>query len=114
MSAYKHALAIDSHASEERLARAAGVLAGCKGVVMFEGALALYPTHSNILCEVIDPTPSTHRCADEYAVLVENAKRALEASKLRALLPGLPLKWSVVADAGKSTVELWRAPEEPT
>ena len=110
MSAYRHAFGIDAGASDQRLALAAGILSGCKGVVMFEGIVALCPTHAHILCEVVDPTPSARRCVNEYEVLVENAKRALDASKLGSLLPDLPCKWLVVADCGMGTVELWHAP----
>jgi hypothetical protein len=109
MSAYKDALALEPGASDERVALAADVLADGAGVVLFEGFLALRPTGRELLCEVVDPMPSTHRCANEYEVLVENARRALEASKLRARLPDLPRKWLVVEDYGTGTIELWRA-----
>jgi hypothetical protein len=110
MSAYRHALAVDAAASDQLLAQAADVLASGDGVVLFEGMLALRATRSRLLCEVIDPTPSARRCANEYEVLVENAKRALEASRLRELLPDLPCRWSVVDDFGTNVAELWPAP----
>jgi GNAT superfamily N-acetyltransferase len=44
----------------------------------------------------MDPTPAAHRCANEYDVLVENAQRALETSRLRDQLPNLPRRWSMV------------------
>jgi hypothetical protein len=110
MSAYKDALTIDADAPDQRLAMAADVLAGRKGVVMFEGILALRATQAQLLCEVVDPTPSSHRCATEYEVLVENAMRALDASKLSELLPALPRKWVVVDEHGSEPVELWHAP----
>ena len=53
--------------------------------------------------------PHAHRCANEYEVLIENARRTLEGSKLYALLPQLPRKWVVVEDYGTGTVEVWRA-----
>ena len=66
MSAYKDALNIDASASDHRLASAAEVLGGRNGVVMFDGVLALRPTQAELICEVIDPAPSAHRCATEY------------------------------------------------
>jgi hypothetical protein len=109
MPAYRDALAIDAEASAERLALAAQVLAGREGVVMLEGVVALRPTRALLLCEVIDPMPSARRCAAEYEVMVENAQRALEASKLRYLLPDLPRRWSVVEVHASGTTEVWRA-----
>lgn len=110
MSAYKDALAIESGASEQRLALAAEILASGAGVVLLEDIVALRPSRYELLCEVIDTMPTAHRCANEYEVLVENARRALEASKLAALLPDLPRSWLVVEDYGTGTVELWHAP----
>jgi hypothetical protein len=72
--------------------------------------VALKPTPAEILCEVIDPEGGVHRCTEEYKVLVENAGRALAASKLGKLLPSKPLRWLVVGDYGAGTIQLWRAP----
>ena len=110
MSACRDALAIDAEASAERLALAAQILAGREGVVMLEGAVALRSTSALLLCEVVDPMPSARRCAVEYEVLVENAQRALDASKLRPLLPDLPRRWSVVEVHASGTTEVWCAP----
>jgi hypothetical protein len=110
MSAYKHALAVDESSSEQRLALAADVLDRCEGVVLLNGVVALRPTPSAILCEVIDPVPTAHRCAEEFRVLVENASRDLAGSKLASRLPRRPLQWLVVDDYGTGTVELWPAP----
>lgn len=109
MSAYKHALTVDDSSSEQRLALAVQVLDRCEGVVMLEGVVALRPTPSAILCEVIDPMPTAHRCAEEFKVLVENASRGLFSSKLGSRLPQRPLQWLVVDDYGTGTVELWPA-----
>jgi hypothetical protein len=65
VSAYKRALIVDDTASEQRLVEAAKMLEGCEGVVMLPGVVALRPTPSAILCEVIDPIPGAHRCAEE-------------------------------------------------
>jgi hypothetical protein len=107
MSAYKDALAVDDKSSDQRLALAAELLAGCEGVILLEEVVALRPTQSAILCEIIDPSPSARRCAEEFKALVENASRLLAASKLAVLLPRKPLHWLVVADYGTGTVELW-------
>ena len=110
MSAYKHALIVDDTSSEQRLALAAEVLDHCKGVVMLDGVVALRPTPGAILCEVIDPMPTSHRCAEEFKVLVENAGRMLAGSRLASRLPRRPLQWRVVEDDGTGTVDLWPGP----
>jgi len=110
MPAYKHALVIDDASSEQRLLLAAKVLDRCEGVVMLDGVIALRPTPGAILCEVIDPTPAAHRCAEEFKVLVENAGHTLARSKLASRLPRRPLQWLVVEDDGAGTVELWPGP----
>ncbi len=109
MSRDKNALAIETGDSDQRFALAAKTLAAGNSVVMFEGTLVLRPVRSELLCEVVDPTPSARRCANEYEVLVENAQRALETSKLATLLPHRRRQWLVVADVGTGTTELWRA-----
>jgi len=110
MSAYKHAVVIDDASSEQRLALAAEVLDHCEGIVILDGVVALRPTPGAILCEVIDPTPTAHRCAEEFKVLAENAGRALARSNLASRLPRRPLQWLVVEDDGAGTVELWPGP----
>ena len=98
---------IDETATPERLAQAAEILDRCTGIVLWMPATVLRPSVREIRCEVIDPTPAAHRCAEEYKVLVENASRALERSKLGALLPDRPLRWVVVEDRGSGVVEAW-------
>jgi hypothetical protein len=110
MSAYKHALVVDDASSEQRLLLAADVLNRCEGVVMLDGVVALRPTPEAILCEVIDPMPTAHRCAEEFKVLVENAELGLARSKLARLLPRKRLEWLVVEDYGTGTTELWPTP----
>jgi hypothetical protein len=108
MSAYRHALAIDADSPAERLTLAAQRLREREGVVLLDGVIALRLTRHELVCEVVDPEPSAHRCALEYEVLVENARRVLESSRLHDLLPELPRAWVVVEDTGASTVEVWR------
>jgi hypothetical protein len=110
MSAYKDAVAVDASSSDQRWALAADLLVSGTEVVVLEGLVALRTTPTHLYCEVIDPMPSARRCAAEYEVLVENARRALEASRLRGLRPDLPRRWLVVEDYGTGTMELWRAP----
>ena len=93
----------------QQLALVAKALAGGKSVVVLEGMLVLRPARGELLCEVIDPTPSARRCANEYEVLVENAQRALETSNLGSVLPRLRRTWVVVAETDDGTTELWRA-----
>ncbi|HQR24502.1 MAG TPA: hypothetical protein PK163_06920 [Steroidobacteraceae bacterium] len=110
MTAYGDALTIDESASDQRLAMAAEVLAGRDGVVLLNGAVALRPTAHEILCEVIEPMGTAHRCEEEYKVLVENASRMLSSSRLAPYLPHRRLRWRVVEDHGTGTSESWRAP----
>ena len=98
---------IDETATPERLVQAVEILDRCAGIVMLMPAIVLRPSVREIRCEVIDPNPAAHRCEEEYKVLVENAARALERSKLGALLPDRPLRWVVVEDRGSGVVEAW-------
>ena len=110
MSAYRDALVVDDTSSEQRLDLAAQVLLRCEAVVLLDGVVALRPDAGAIICEVIDPTPNSHRCAEEFQVLVENAGRQLANSRLAKRLPKRPLRWVVVDDYGTGTLELWHAP----
>jgi hypothetical protein len=93
----------------QQLALVAKALASGKSVVVFEGILVLRPARGELRCEVIDPTPSARRCANEYEVLVENAQRALETSNFGSVLPRLRRTWVVVGETDDGTTELWRA-----
>jgi hypothetical protein len=88
---------------------AASALARGESVALLDGTLILRPARGELRCEVVDPESSARRCENEYEVLVENARHALEASKLTALLPNLRRTWVVVGDAGSGSPELWRA-----
>jgi len=82
MTAYRHAFFIDANSSDERLELAAEILATGAGVVMFDKTVALRPTPACLLCEVVDPAPTSRRCENEYEVLVENAAtRALGSAR---------------------------------
>lgn len=109
-SGYKQALVIDDTSSELRLALAGELLERCEGIVMLDGVIALRPGPAEIRCEVIDPAPSAHRCAEEFKVLLENAGRRLAGSKLAAFLPRRPFNWLVVEDSESGIVELWVMP----
>jgi len=108
MTAYDEVLAIEAGSSEADLFLAGEMLAGGKGTVMLEALVALRAGDKNVLCDVIDSTPSAHRCEHEYEVLMENAQRMLQASRLRRLLPDLPCLWRIVAINGDDIEELWR------
>jgi hypothetical protein len=107
MSAYKNALMINESSTEEHLALAAQALHNCEAIVLLNSAVAFRSTPSDILCEIIDPMPTSHRCAQEFEVLVENAKHMLSNSKLAHWLPDKSLKWRVVEDCGDSVREMW-------
>ena len=101
------AFVVDDTATPERLAQAADLLNRCTGVVLLMPAIVLRPSVREIRCEVVDPTPAAHRCEEEYKVLVENAARSLVRSKLGALLPDRPLRWTVLEQRGSGMVEAW-------
>ncbi|MEZ5565744.1 MAG: hypothetical protein R3F24_09600 [Gammaproteobacteria bacterium] len=107
MSAYEHALLVDETSRKSRLDLAERMLDRCEGVVKLGNVLALRSTPDAILCEVIDSTTAGHRCAEEFKVLIENAARYLDESKLASHLPPRPVQWRVVADDGTDAVELW-------
>jgi len=109
-SGYEQALVVDESSSEQRLSLAAGLLETCEGVVLLDGLVALRPGRGEIRCEVIDPDPSAHRCAEEFKVMVENAARRLAASTLGSRLPDRPVRWLVVEGGESGFVELWTAP----
>ena len=103
-------LVVDDSSSEQRLALAADLLERCDGAVVLEGIATLWPSPHGIECSVTESSQAIARCEEEYKVLVENAARALEASRLGGRLPNRPLHWVVVEGYGTGTVELWRAP----
>lgn len=101
-------LVISAGASEQRLALATDLLERCEGIVILEGVGTLTPKSDCIECAVADPAPGAARCEEEYKALVENAARALSATKLGAHLPDRPLRWVVVDDDGMGVIELWQ------
>jgi hypothetical protein len=103
------AFAIDAAATPERLAQAAAMLEHCTGSILFEQSFLLRPGAREIRCEVFDTTPAARRCEEEYKVMVENAARALDRSKLGALLPAKSLRWVVVEDRGSGVIDAWSA-----
>lgn len=107
MNGHRDAFVVEAGASDQRLALAAEILAGGEGLVMLGGVLVLHSTGHELLCEVVDPAPSAHRCIHEYEVLVENAQRALAGSRLIDLLPRLPQRWRVVEDDGVGIRPVW-------
>ena len=91
-------IAIDGASSAAQLLEAAAIIERCDGSVVFAGLVSLSASPKEIRCEVIDPSPGAHRCAEEFAVLKENAARALEGSAFARMLPARPRRW--VAPAG--------------
>ena len=102
------ALTIGPDAPDERVALAAGRLARCEGSVVLEGIATLSPSRNAIECAITEPIPGASRCEEEYRVLVENAARALRASRLGPRLPDRPLRWVVVDGAAADPAVLWR------
>jgi len=101
---------VDANSPDECLELAAEMLVTGAGVVIFEETVALRPTPTCLFCEVIDPAPASRRCENEYEVLVENAQRLLDSSRLGKRLPDFPRKWLVVESYGTGAVELWHTP----
>lgn len=110
MSAYKNALAIDDSSSEQSISLAVELLELGDEVVLYNDVLALRLEAGNILCEIIDPYPTSHRCAEEFKVLIENAQRTLADSKIGHRLQHKQFRWLVVEDNGTGTIELWPEP----
>jgi hypothetical protein len=111
MTTCYHSFDIDGDASDQRLALAGELLKGGEAIVSLKGVVHLRSEADCLLCEVVDPTPSLRRCAEEFAVMVENARRALEASRLSRYLPDWPQRWIVTKDYGMGTLELWPHPD---
>ena len=109
MWAYRDAWMVDEDSTDDRLIVAGVMLERCAGIVMLKGVVALRATPGAIICEVIDPMPGAHRCAEEFKVLVENAAHDLARSTLAAHLPRRPLCWSVVEDGGSEAAQVWPA-----
>jgi 2-polyprenyl-3-methyl-5-hydroxy-6-metoxy-1,4-benzoquinol methylase len=103
-------LVIEDQSSERDVAAAADHIRDCSGDVVFTGVATLRPHPRQIECIVTEAVPVAPRCENEYAVIAENAARALAASPLGACLPDRPLKWIVVEGVGMHAVEVWRAP----
>ena len=87
---------IDPLSPEPLLERAARMLATRRSSVVLNGTVRLRPTAAWLLCEVIDPDPASRRCEHEREVLLENARRMLESSRLAGFLPDTPRSWRVV------------------
>jgi hypothetical protein len=107
MPAYRKAVLVDDAAPAQTLRKAARMLERSAGVVMLGGVVALRPAPQAIRCEVIDPAPDSHRCAEEFRVLIENAAHALANSKLAGLLPARPLQWVVVDGRAAGALKRW-------
>jgi hypothetical protein len=109
MTLFEDFLAVDRTSSYRELVLAADLLERCAGVVSWEGILLIRPTREYLICDVIDTDPYSHRCAEEFAVLVENARLTLGASKLQGLMPHRRQVWRVTEGTDKNRV-LWTAP----
>lgn len=101
-------LVVAADATDASIAFAAERLARCESKVFVEGIGLLSPGPDAIDCAIREPMPGASRCEEEYKVLVENAARALRASRLGMSLPDRPLRWSVVDNDGTGVIELWR------
>jgi len=104
------AVSVEAGASPQEVREAAGTLLAGRGVLMPALGLALRVCGGVLRCELRDPEPRAHRCAVEYEVMVENCRRALEASDFAAHLPSLPKRWTVIDGSDPVPQTLWTAP----
>jgi hypothetical protein len=105
-----YSLVIDDTSSVTQLAGAGALLRSGRGSVVLVGIATLTAGAREIRCEIAAPISAMARCEEEYKVLVENAARALRASRLGPLLPDRRLRWVVMDGTGDNAVELWREP----
>ena len=103
-------LVIDESSPVAELARAGALLGSGRGFVVLAGIATLTADAREIRCTIAAPTLAMARCEEEYKVLVENAARALRASRLGPQLPDRRLRWVVMDGTGDDAVELWREP----
>jgi hypothetical protein len=103
-------LVIDKSSPDSQLKQAEARLFNGSGNVVLSGIATLRPGTREIHCEVVAPDSVAARCEEEYKVLVENAARALRASRLGPQLPDRRLRWVVMDGTGDDAVELWREP----
>lgn len=87
-------LCVDDGSSGPELARAGDALARCQASVLLGGVVRIRPEATRLVCVVRDPD-AAHRCAMEFEVLIENARRTLQASRLYAHLPARRLEWII-------------------
>lgn len=106
------ALHVDEDSTAGQLDLAAQRLARCEGVVVLAGTLALRATATALTCEVIDPAAGSHRCAEEFKVMIEDAGRRLAASRLAERLPRKALHWVVVDRRQSGTATLYSARQD--
>jgi hypothetical protein len=90
-------LLIDERSTDVELAQAAQILKSGTGVVQLANICTLRALRKRLLCEVPDSLAGQHRCEEEHLVLIENARRALAASRLAPHLAGVDRVWRVVA-----------------
>lgn len=107
MDYYDHALRIDSASSAQRIALAADLLNNCEAVVLLNDSVALRPSPSEIVCEVIDPGTWQQRSSDDYRAMVAEAASILRNSALFHLLAPKSLRWLVVDNYGMGIGVLW-------
>ena len=98
MTACSETHRVDVDEPDARCRQAADTLREDGARVLFGDAIRLRRHGRRIVCEVIEPPGSMHRCAEEYAVLVENARRVEQAE-------------DVIAQVARAVVEHWNAPD---
>jgi hypothetical protein len=111
LAGYPGALCIQATSPDGDVDAAAERLASGTGPVLFDGQVVLRRAAGRLACQVIDRSPGMRRCAVEYEVMLENARRALEASALSGRLPSLVRHWTVVELRGDEVMTAWPGPD---
>jgi len=110
MTLYAYTIGIDEKIADSETGLVAQLLNHRNALVLLVDGhmITLRNTPGELVCELIDTMPDSHRCEEEFKVLVENAQRSLANSELARYIPRKPIQWRVVENGNNGQVELWR------
>lgn len=100
-------LKLSSDASPEQVEAALQALIEDQLVVRLGEDLQLSLAGRTLRCDVLEQAGSAHRCAFEYEVMVENARRTFEASAIAQSLSGWPQRWRVILVQEEDVLTVW-------
>jgi len=112
MTLYAYTIGIDEELAESETDLVAHLLNHRNSLMLLvdDQMITVRDTPNELICELIDTMPNSHRCVEEFKVLVENAKRSLADSELARYLPRKTMQWRVVENGNNGRVELWPGP----